>query len=80
MYQQNSIGLSVPATSKNALIARPCKGGYVLICTFTGEPFGGIFTESEAQGLVIWAGERSQSVAPAEFGAAAAQVVQGVAL
>jgi hypothetical protein len=64
-----------------ALKTRPSKGGgHILICAFTNKAFGGIFTESEAQALVIWAKRRTQPVSPLEFGNAAAQIVKGVVL
>jgi hypothetical protein len=63
-----------------ALKTRPYKGGHLLICAFTNKLFGGIFTEKEAQALVIWAGHLTQPVKPSEFGDAAAQIVRGVAL
>jgi hypothetical protein len=65
---------------KPALKTRPYKGGHILVCAFTNKLFGGIFTEKEAQALVIWAGLLTQPVKPSEFGNAAAQIVRGVAL
>jgi|GEM_PF-6063560 len=62
------------------LKTRPYKGVHILVCAFTNKLFGGIFTEREAQALVIWAGHLTQPISPSEFGDAAAQIVKGVAL
>lgn len=58
------------------LTFEPTKGRKLARCGFTGEAFGGIFSDSEAQSLLEFFASRTEPITPAEFGAAAALAVR----
>lgn len=74
----DQLSLLGPQQPQPPVTFEPTKGGLTGRCAFSGDAFGGLYTETEAASILQTLGLRSEPITPAEFGAAAAQAVRGV--